>query len=82
MTETAAIISRTVRGDPSSSGTVGPPQAGIDLKLVDVPTMGYTSLDKPNPRGEICTRSGVNTVGYYKGSSFTYSLVILSDLGE
>lgn len=66
-TETVCISTRTLKGDPSSSGTVGPPQPACELKLVDVPSLGYTSEDKPNPRGELCCR-GLNVLkGYYKG---------------
>lgn len=75
MTETAAIIARTAAGDPTSSGTLGPPQPGCEIKLVDVPEMGYTSLDQPNPRGEICTRGPVNTPGYYKDAKNTSSTI-------
>ncbi|KAF8350833.1 long-chain-fatty-acid-CoA ligase [Amanita rubescens] len=57
--------------DPTCSGTVGPPQPVNEVKLVDVPSMGYTSEDKPNPRGELCIR-GVNCfTEYYKGDMLT-----------
>lgn len=67
MTETCAVGTKTWKGDPGACGTVGPPQAANEVKLVDVPAMGYTSEDLPNPRGEICVR-GVNCfTKYYKG---------------
>lgn len=67
-TETVCISTRTLKGDPTSSGTVGPPQPACELKLVDMPSLGYTSEDKPNPRGELYCR-GLNVMkGYYKGS--------------
>ncbi|KAF8654112.1 hypothetical protein AX16_003645 [Volvariella volvacea WC 439] len=71
MTENCAACSKTWPFDPTSSGTVGPPQPVNEIKLVDVPAMGYTSEDKPNPRGEICVR-GVNCFsGYYKDEKNT-----------
>ena len=67
MTENCATCTRTWPGDAKSSGTVGPPQPANEIKLVDVAVMGYTSEDKPNPRGEICAR-GVHVFReYYKG---------------
>ena len=35
-------------------GRVGPPILCSDIKLVDWEEGGYTSLDKPYSRGEIC----------------------------
>lgn len=71
MTENAAVCTHTLPNDPSSSGTVGPPTAMTELKLIDVPAMGYTSEDKPYPRGELCCR-GVNCfIGYYKDEKNT-----------
>lgn len=67
LTETAAACTKSWPGDATASGTVGPPQPVNEIKLVDVPTMGYTSEDKPNPRGELCVR-GLNLFAeYYKG---------------
>ncbi|KAJ7929234.1 hypothetical protein B0H13DRAFT_1703325 [Mycena leptocephala] len=71
MTETCAVGTKTWKGDPGACGTVGPPQAANEVKLVDVPAMGYTSEDLPNPRGEICVR-GVNCfTRYYKDEKTT-----------
>ena len=39
--------------------------AGVDVKLKDVPEMGYLSTDVP-PRGELWVRSVTNSSGYYK----------------
>lgn len=69
MTENCGTCTRVLPNDPSSSGTVGAPQPCNELKLVDVPAMGYTSNDKPNARGEICIRGGNCFQVYYKGQS-------------
>ncbi|OCB84221.1 acetyl-CoA synthetase-like protein [Sanghuangporus baumii] len=71
MTENCAVITRTWPGDPSCSGTVGAPQPCTEIKLVDVTAMGYTSEDKPSPRGEICVRGGQCFKGYYKDEKNT-----------
>lgn len=67
MTENCALCTRGLRGDPTSSGTVGPPQPAVEMKLVDVPAMNYTAEDKPFPRGEICCRGPGVFAEYYKG---------------
>jgi len=66
MTENCATCTRSWNNDPTATGTVGPPQPGVDIKLVDVPAMGYHADNKPNPRGEICIRGEVCFKGYYK----------------
>ncbi|KAH7889901.1 hypothetical protein F5I97DRAFT_1800610 [Phlebopus sp. FC_14] len=66
MTENCGTCAHTFKGDPSCGGTIGPPQPINELKLVDVPSMNYTSEDEPNPRGELCVR-GMNCFrSYYK----------------
>jgi long-chain acyl-CoA synthetase len=65
MTETACLISITPLGD-ATSGHVGAPNPACEIKLADVPEMGYTNADVPLPRGEICVRGPILFRGYYK----------------
>ncbi|KAH0830405.1 hypothetical protein J3R83DRAFT_1799 [Lanmaoa asiatica] len=72
MTENCGTCAHTIENDPTSGGTIGPPQAVNELKLVDVPAMNYTSEDKPNPRGELCVRGTNCFIGYYQDEKNTY----------
>lgn len=67
MTENGGTCTHVLQYDPSSSGTVGPPLCNTEIKLIDVPSMGYSAEDKPFPRGEICFRGDHAFKGYYKG---------------
>ena len=69
MTETCATTTRAIADDPTAGGTVGPVQPGVEVKLLDVPAMGYTSEDKPHPRGELLVRGDICFKVYYKGTS-------------
>jgi hypothetical protein len=44
---------------------------GVDVRLEDVPDLGYTNSDKPYPRGEICVKTKVMINGYHKNSAAT-----------
>ena len=57
--------------DDNSLGSVGAIYPGMELKLRDVPDLGYTSEDKPFPRGEVLVRSQCNFGGYYKDEAKT-----------
>ena len=52
-------------------GTVGPINPGLQLRLKDCPELGYTSEDKPCPRGEILVRGGSVFGGYLGDKSKT-----------
>ena len=67
MTENCATCTKTWSDDSTASGTVGPPLPVNELKVIDVSAMGYTSEDKPNPRGELCMRGANCFTTYYKG---------------
>lgn len=73
MTENAAVCTHMIHNDPSSSGTTGPPAVTVEVKLLDVPAMGYTSEDKPFARGELCCRGENSFKAYYKGAFFLTS---------
>lgn len=67
MTENCGACTHTIPGDPSASGTIGAPNPAAEVKLVDIPSMGYSVEDKPEPRGEILFRGDIAFKGYYKG---------------
>ena len=69
MTENCGTCARCIPKDPTDGGSVGFVQPVNEIKLVDVPSMGYTSGDKPCPRGEICVRGTNCFSGYYKSKS-------------
>jgi len=70
-TENMGTATKGWWSDKKAAGTVGPPQCNTEIKLVDVVAMGYTSEDKPYPRGEICTRSDGCFKYYYKDEKST-----------
>lgn len=45
-----------------------------DYKLVSVPELGYTTADKPYPRGALCVKSRMSINAYYKNESATKAL--------
>ncbi|OQV21399.1 Long-chain-fatty-acid--CoA ligase 5 [Hypsibius exemplaris] len=61
-TEAGGAITSTRYGD-CTTGHVGIPFVDVEIKLVDVPEMGYFAKEQ---RGEICSRSNFMMKGYYK----------------
>ncbi|KAJ3000233.1 Long chain acyl-CoA synthetase 7 peroxisomal [Globomyces sp. JEL0801] len=59
-----------------TTGTVGVPMPQGSIKLRDIPEMGYTSQDKPFPRGEVCTRGPHIFKGYYKQQDKTNETIV------
>ncbi|WVQ65243.1 uncharacterized protein L199_003416 [Kwoniella botswanensis] len=64
LTETIGTCTKGIGQDVRAVGTVGFIQNCNDLKLIDHADMGYTSQDKPNPRGEVCLKGYNITPGY------------------
>jgi len=75
MTENVACTSRGNPNDRGSVGNCGVVQVGTLAKVVDVPEMGYTSEDKPYPRGELCLKGPFNTPGYLHDPANTAKLI-------
>jgi len=72
-TETAAALTCTLV-DSYLSGDVGVPLPSGEIKLVDVPDLGYTAKDKEGPRGEVCARGPLCCDGYFKNEEKTKEL--------
>lgn len=66
LTETCASCTLQYPFVPFTTGNVGCPVKCGEIKLRDVPEMGYSHLDKPYPRGEIAMRGNHVCAGYYK----------------
>ena len=64
-TETTGACALTGLAD-TEAGTVGAPYPSCMIKLVDVPDLGYTTQDKPYPRGEVCIKGYNVFKEYYK----------------
>merc|ERR1712020_385088 len=52
-------------GNDLRTGLVGPPLAGVDLKIVSWPEGGYTVHDPCGPRGEIVIGGNHVAKGYF-----------------
>ena len=63
MTETSCTMCLT-HPDDLTTGTVGAPIPSCEMKLVDIPEMGYTSTDKPYPR---CVLRGIARTSHTPG---------------
>eukprot|EP00667_Euglena_gracilis_P004277 EG_transcript_4296 len=70
LTETTACLGVQLLND-LTVGNVGTVNDPCEVKLVDIPEMGYTSADRPCPRGEIVVRGPVVSPGYYQMPDLT-----------
>lgn len=80
MTENCGTSARIWPNDPTSASRVGGPNVNTEIKLIDVPAMGYSSEDKPFPRGEICTRGDHCFKQYYKGLIIPNIYILVIDI--
>lgn len=60
-TENCAGAVRCLPGDLEPAGTVGPPNAGVEIKLIDVPDVS-TALPVRHRRAELTTRRRWSTL--------------------
>lgn len=75
MTETCGVSSIGYPDDISLVGTVGVAATYTELRLEEVPEMGYDPLGHPS-RGEICLRGKTLFSGYYKDPDLTNQVII------
>lgn len=86
LTETAAG-GTVCHPDDHVYGKVGGPLPSTELKLIDVPEMGYTHRDtdetgRPTPRGEIAIRGPAVSRGYFKMEDKTKSEFVSSPYND
>ncbi|CAL4114695.1 unnamed protein product, partial [Meganyctiphanes norvegica] len=70
LTETSAGATTMTMHD-ISTGRVGAPLYGVNIKIVDWEEGNYRITDKPNPRGEIVIGGDCVAAGYYKNPEKT-----------
>jgi long-chain acyl-CoA synthetase len=70
MTETCGNAFAANPYDPAQNFTVGAPVAGMQMRLLSVPEMGYDALGSP-ARGELMLRSAAVFPAYHKRTDLT-----------
>ncbi|KAL5983427.1 hypothetical protein ACLOJK_017512 [Asimina triloba] len=74
LTETCGLTTVAFPDEISMMGTVGVPSVYSEVRLEEVPEMGYSPLADP-PRGEICARGKTVFSGYYKNPELTKEVI-------
>ncbi|GMH02287.1 hypothetical protein Nepgr_004126 [Nepenthes gracilis] len=70
LTETCGLSTVGYPDEMSMIGSVGPASVYSEMRLEEVPEMGYHPLGNP-PQGEICVRGKTVFSGYYKNPELT-----------
>eukprot|EP00927_Polykrikos_kofoidii_P048997 TRINITY_DN43149_c0_g1_i1.p1 TRINITY_DN43149_c0_g1~~TRINITY_DN43149_c0_g1_i1.p1 ORF type:complete len:2028 (+),score=334.88 TRINITY_DN43149_c0_g1_i1:78-6161(+) len=58
---------------------LGPKFAEVEVRLVDRPEFGFTSADKPLPRGEVVVKSSSLCLGYYNDAEAEAAAFVVVD---
>ena len=80
LTETSAVAT-LMHFEEHTTGTVGPPVQGVNIKLVNWEEGNYRVTDKPRPRGEILIKGGNITAGYFKQPEKTAEEYLVDNQG-
>ncbi|KAG6489441.1 hypothetical protein ZIOFF_050710 [Zingiber officinale] len=86
LTETCGVSTVGVPDDMSLVGTVGIAATNTEVRLEEVPEVGYDPLSTPSC-GEVCVRGTTIFTGYYKDPELTKQVMIdgwfhTGDIGE
>lgn len=75
LVETSGPITATLFNDYSTTGSIGAALPCNEIKLIDLPELGYRADDMPNPRGEILVRGHNVFKGYLGDEEATRRIV-------
>ncbi|KAJ1556047.1 long-chain fatty acid-CoA ligase [Cladochytrium tenue] len=88
LTETCAVVAVQPTEMFARLGIVGPPVPSLEIKLVDIPGMNYSTTNKPRPQGEVYIRGPSVMRGYFGRPDLTAENItpdgwfMTGDIGE